>query len=149
MVLWISYALASAFAAAFVAIFLKLSIAKIGPLLSAAMYATITSILLITACFVTRKLDGFSWGLLQSKEGVCVLLAGLAGSISWILYMTALQYGLVTQVFSVERTSILFVIILSTIILGETLTMRTTAGALLILIGAYLISTTTDVMVRQ
>jgi len=149
MILWISYALVSAFAAALVTIFIKLGIQKIDPTLAAAIRSVVACFFLVFTSFAMGKFDGFTIQSLYSKDGAYIMLAGLAGSLSWIFYMAALKHGLASQVISVERMSILFVIILSALVLGEALTIRSVIGALFILIGAFLVSTTADMMIQQ
>ncbi|KKU16235.1 MAG: hypothetical protein UX26_C0030G0004 [Parcubacteria group bacterium GW2011_GWC1_45_9] len=63
--------------------------------------------------FLSGKLNNFSFGMLAGKDGVLILLSGLAGAISWLFYFLALKTGLASKVSAVDRLSLVFVIILS------------------------------------
>jgi transporter family protein len=69
---------------------------------------------------------------LTQREYLFILLSGLAGGASWILYFIALQRGGAGRVAIVDRSSVLFVIVLATLILREELTVRKIIVAILV-----------------
>ena len=68
-----------------------------------------------------------------------IVLAAIAGAASWLFYFEALAKGPATGVVAIDRLSIVFVVFLSALILGEALTVKSIAGAALIIGGAYLL----------
>jgi transporter family protein len=63
----------------------------------------------------------------------------VATGLSWIFYFKALQIGKVTQVAPVDKLSVALTIVLSVVFLGESLTLKTAIGALLIIAGTVLL----------
>jgi len=63
----------------------------------------------------------------------------VATGLSWIFYFKALQIGKVTQVAPVDKLSVALTIGLSVVFLGESLTLKTAIGALLIIAGTVLL----------
>ena len=141
MVLWIVYALASAFAAAVAIIFIKLGTKHIDPTLIATIHGVTSAIFLVATSFAMNKFQHFSFQTLFSEPGLYIILAGIFGGLSWVFFTSAFKYGFASKVYAIDRISIVFVVILSIFVLGETLYVKTAAGALLMLLGAYLIST--------
>ncbi|GIL22112.1 MAG: hypothetical protein BroJett042_06250 [Bacteroidota bacterium] len=73
-----------------------------------------------------------------SKQGIIFLIiSGIATGLSWLFYFKALQLGNVSQVASVDKLSVALTIILAITFLGETLTLRTAIGAVLIIAGTF------------
>jgi len=145
---WVLYALLSAFAASLATIFVKLGIKNFDPTLAATVRSTIACLFLVVTSFAMGKFNHFLPQSLYSKDGVYVLLSGVTGAISWIFYMSALKHGLASQVVSIDRTSIVFIAILSALILGETLHTRSVIGMLLVMAGAYLVTTANGTMMK-
>ena len=90
--------------------------------------------------FSLKKLDH---GALQNAsyfEIGLIMLAGITGGFSWIFYLYALKNGPALQVATVDRLgSIVFILVLSALLLGETLYAKQAIGALLIVLGMYFV----------
>ena len=132
--MWIVYALLSAIFAALVAIFGKLGLKNIDSTLATTIRAIIMAVFLF---FVSLSFKKFS-----SREWILIALSGIAGALSWIFYFSALKSnaGLASKVSAIDRLSIVFVIFLAAIFLGEKLNIKSILGALSITLGAILIS---------
>lgn len=95
--------------------------------------------LVLTSIFL-NKFNGFTFGSLRGKDWILISLAGVAGALSWLCYFFALKIGDVNKVVAIDRLSIILVVILSTLFLGETFGWKTALGAVLMVGGAILIS---------
>jgi len=60
--------------------------------------------------------------------------------LSWLCYFRALEIGPVSGVVSVEKLSVVLVVAMSAILLGEWLTWQVAIGALLLAVGAFMVS---------
>jgi transporter family protein len=68
-----------------------------------------------------------------------IIFSGIAGALSWLFYFFALKYGPATGVAALDRLSVVFVVILAAMFLGEALTIKSLAGLILLIIGAILL----------
>ncbi|HCI05169.1 TPA: EamA family transporter [Patescibacteria group bacterium] len=137
---WLVFSILSAGFAALVAIFAKLGLKSVDSNLVAIVRAVVMALFLLGFGFLSGKLNNFSFGMLAGKDGVLILLSGLAGAISWLFYFLALKTGLASKVSAVDRLSLVFVIVLSVLFLGEKLTLKTALGAALMVLGAILVA---------
>ena len=138
--MWLLYAFLSALFAAAVAIFGKLGLKNIDPTLATTIRSIIMAGFLFVVSFFLNKFDGFSFGSLRGKDWLLIVSAGVAGALSWLFYFIALKEGVTTKVVAIDRLSILMVVILSALLLGETFGWKVILGALLMAGGAILIS---------
>jgi transporter family protein len=67
-------------------------------------------------------------------------LSGLATGLSWLCYFRALQLGPASRVAPVDKLSVVLVIILAAVVLGERLTLSKIAGGALIALGAIILA---------
>lgn len=138
--MWIVYALLSAFTAALVAIFAKLGLKNIDSTLATTVRAVIMALFLLSLAAAFRKFDGFSLASFSGKEWVLIILSGIAGALSWLFYFFALKTGTASQVVAIDKLSIVFVLILAAIFLGEAFTWRVAVGGLLMTLGAIFLT---------
>ncbi len=133
---WIIFALLSALFAALVAIFGKIGIGSIDTTLATTVRAAIMfGFLLLVSLFSgvfqnIKQIDSKSLGI--------IALSGIAGALSWLFYFYALKKGPASGVAALDRLSVVFVLFLAFLFLGENLTLKSVAGAILITIGAIL-----------
>ncbi len=137
--MWLFYAFLSAFMAALVAIFAKLGLKTIDPTLATTVRAIIMALFLVFVALALNKFNGFTLESFTGREWILIILSAVAGALSWLFYFFALKTGNVVQVAAIDRLSVVFVIILAAIVLGEALTWKTMLGGLLIVGGALLI----------
>ena len=138
--MWLVYAFLSAIMAALVAIFAKLGLEDLDSTLATTIRAIIMALFLVLVSFFLNKFDGFSIASLGSKEWLLIALAGIAGALSWLFYFYALKIGFATEVVAIDRLSIVFVVVLAALFLGEGFGIKVILGALLMTGGAILIT---------
>ena len=138
--MWLLYAFFSALGAALVAIFAKLGLQNIDSTLATTIRAIIMASFLVIVSFFLKKFDGFSLTSFGSKEWLLIVLAGIAGALSWLFYFFALKMGNATGVVAIDRLSVVFVVVLAALFLGEGFGWKVVLGALLMAGGALLIT---------
>ena len=138
--MWILYAFLSAFFAALVAITAKIGLERLDATLATTIRAIIMAGFFIVASVALKKFNGFSLAELSSKEGVFIVISGLVGALSWLFYFWALKAGNASQVAAIDRLSIVFVVVIAGLLLGESLGWKALLGASLMALGAILIS---------
>ena len=137
--IYIIFALLSALTASLVAIFGKLGLKNVDPTLATTIRSLIMAVFLILTSLFLRKFENFSLSSFTSKDWLLIILAGISGALSWLFYFWALKFGPASHVAVIDRLSLVFVIILSALILGEVFNLKTFIGMILIVIGAILI----------
>ncbi|MCB9802910.1 EamA family transporter [Candidatus Nomurabacteria bacterium] len=138
MQLWIVYALLSAGFAALVAIFGKIGIQNLDSTLATSVRAVVMAGFLVIVSFFLGKFELLS--TIHSKALIFIVLSGVAGALSWLFYFFALKHGQATGVASLDRLSVVFVLIFAILFLGEKLTWLKAIGAILLTGGAILMS---------
>lgn len=134
--MYLVFALLSAVTAALVAIFAKIGLSKVDTTLATAIRSVVMATLLVSATLLLKKWD---FSQIGNKAYLFILASGIAGAASWLFYFLALKFGPATTVVAIDRLSVVFVIILATIFLGESLTAKTIIGGILIVLGALLL----------
>lgn len=135
--MWLIYALLSALFAALTAVFAKVGVKNIDSDLATAVR---TSVVLVLAWAIVMfkgslsSLQGFS-----KNTWLFLLLSGVATGLSWLFYFKAIQIGKLSQVAPVDKLSVALTIIFAVIFLGETLTLKSAAGAGLIVVGVLVL----------
>jgi len=138
--LWLVFALLSAISAALVAIFGKIGLQNIDTNTATAIRAVVMAIFLILVIIFQGKLHNIQPILANHKAFLFIILSGLAGAISWLFYFWALKLGKIQQIVPIDRLSIIFALLLAFIFLGEKLSLKAIAGAIIMVIGAILVS---------
>lgn len=138
--MWLFFAFLSAITAAAVAIFAKLGLKNIDTTLATTIRSIIMALFLVLTSLMLGKFRGFNFYALSGKEWTLIVLAGISGALSWLFYFFALKLGVATKVAAIDRLSLVFVIILASLFLGEALTWRTALGALVMVSGALIIN---------
>lgn len=131
---WIPLSLLSALFASGVAIFGKLGLKEVDPIL-----ATTIRVVIMAVFFLVVSYTVHSYSLLhtiQSRTLMYITLSGISGALSWLCYFYALKNGPAGGVASLDRLSVVFVVILAALLLGESITVKTGIGAVLVVLGA-------------
>jgi transporter family protein len=136
---YIILALFSALTASLVAIFGKLGLKNIDPTIATTIRSLIMAVFLVIVSLFLKKFENFSLNLFTSKDWLLIILAGISGALSWLFYFWALKFGPASHVAVIDRLSLVFVILLSALILGETFNLKVFVGMILIVLGAILI----------
>jgi transporter family protein len=135
--MWWIFALLSAFFAALTAIFAKIGIKGVDTDLATAIR---TVIILVIAWGIALARGGVGGlGGLSKTNWMFLVFSGCATGLSWICYFKALQLGEVSQVAPVDKLSVAIAIILAAVFLKEPLTLKTMAGAALIIGGTFVL----------
>lgn len=140
MHMWLILALLSAFTAALVALFGKMGLKGVDATLATALRSIIMALFMVATAIALGKFKGFTMQSLDSKGWLFIVLAGVAGALSWLFYFWAIKLGNVSAVAAIDRLSIVFVVILAAILLGEVFTKYTALGSVLVVLGALLIA---------
>jgi transporter family protein len=69
-----------------------------------------------------------------------IILSGVAGALSWLFYFAALKLADASKVAPVDRASVLIVMVLAALFLGERITLKTATAGVLIFIGLLLLA---------
>jgi bacterial/archaeal transporter family protein len=137
---WTLAAFISAGFAALVAIFGKLGVQGIDSTLATTVRAIIMATFLFIVSLSLGKFKGFELTSFTGREWLFITLAGIAGALSWLFYFVALKNGPATAVSAIDRTSIIFVVLLAALLLGEAFGWKQALGAIFIALGAYLVT---------
>lgn len=94
------------------------------------------ALFLVIVAFSLNKFSNLE--SITGKTLLFIILSGIAGALSWLSYFLAIKYGPVAGVVAIDRTSVVFALILAALFLGEVFTWKTALGGALILGGALL-----------
>ena len=137
---WLLYALLSAIFASLVAIFGKVGLQGLDSTTATAVRAVVMAVFLIGVVIMLGKGSFVAEIAGNSNAMKFIVLSGVAGALSWLFYFLALQKGSVSQVVPIDRSSVVFALVLAAVFLGEKITLQSAAGAALIVIGAILVA---------
>ncbi len=135
---WIILALAGAVMAALVAIFGKIGMQNMDSTFATTIRAIVMAIFLIITSAFLGKLNFEQLAL--NKEFFWIVLSAIAGALSWVFMFAALKLGPASAVSAIDRLSIVFVVLLAALFLGEALTIKSILGTILIVAGALLVT---------
>ena len=135
--MWITYALLAAVFAAAVAILGKIGLKEVDSTLATTIRAVVMAIFLLGAAAVLQKFSLIK--TVGNQTLTFIIFSGVAGALSWLFYFLALKYGPATGVAALDRLSVVFVVILAAMFLGEALTFKSVSGLVLLVLGALLL----------
>ena len=135
---WRFWALGSAGFAALTAILAKLGVAGVDANLATAVRTGVVLLFSWALVGVTGEARGVA--ALSPRAWTFLVLSGLATGLSWLCYFRALQLGEASRVAPVDKLSVVFVIALAAVFLGEKLSWHQWVGGSLILAGAVVIA---------
>lgn len=136
---WLGWALLSALFAAGTAVLAKIGVSGIDSNFATAIRTSVIVIFTWAIAFATRGSSG-SFTNPSSRTWLFLVLSGIATGLSWICYFHALQLGPASRVAPVDKLSVVLVILLSALLLGERLTWGKSLGALLIFAGVIVVT---------
>jgi len=132
--MWKIYALLSAIFAALTAILSKVGVKGISGNVATAVRTTVVVLLAWLIVLFNKQIK--ETGEISKRNLLFLVLAGTATGLSWIFYFKALETGEVSKVAPIDKLSVVFVIILSFLLLGEPIETKTIIGGILITAGA-------------
>jgi transporter family protein len=136
--MWILWAVLASLSAALVMVFTKIGLKTVDSSLAFAIQAVL--ILCITWAVVISQSSYTGLKNIDQKAWIMLILAGIATTLSTLFSFKALTMGPASFVVTIERTSLVFTLILSVVFLKEKLTWQLVTGGLLVLSGAILIA---------
>lgn len=116
--MWIFYAIGSALFAALTAITAKIGITNVESNLGTAMIRTFIVLIIATGIVVSTK-SFQQIPNISTKSWIFLIISGIMTGLSWLCYFKALQLGETTKVVTIDKFSLIFVLILSALILKE------------------------------
>lgn len=138
--MWVIMAITSAFLASLVAIFGKLGLKGIDTVMATTLRSLVMAGFLLPLSLLLGRLSSTKLAEVGARDWWLIVASGLAGALSWLAYFAALKAGPASAVAALDRLSILFVLLLAVLFLGESFTWRAGMGAFLVLIGAILMT---------
>ena len=135
---WQLWALGSAVFAAITAITAKIGVSGVDSNLATAIRTVVIGLFAWAIAWRIGALSQISE--IGSRTWLFLVLSGLATGASWLCYFRALQLGPAARVAPVDKLSVVFVIVLAALFLGETLTWRAAVGGACIALGAWILA---------
>lgn len=135
--MWAIFALLSAVFAALTSIFAKIGIENVNSNLATAIRTVVVLLMAWGIVLMTGKLNQLPD--ISSKSWIFLILSGLATGLSWLCYFYALQIGEASKVVPVDKFSVVITMVMAFFILGETITIKTIVGGILITLGTLVL----------
>ena len=137
--MWLIYALLDALMAAISIILTKAGVKNLNPVLAFALQAIV--ILSMSWGIVLYKGNQGEMVKIDKQTWWFLIGAGVATALSSLFKFAALKTGNAGAVTSIDRSSLVFTIVLATIFLKEKLSWQLVVGGFLIVAGAVIIAT--------
>ena len=137
--LWLCFAVGSAFFAGITAVLAKIGIQKINSTLATAIRTVVVLVFSWLMVFIAGSQDQISQ--ITGKTLCFLVLSGLSTGASWLCYFKALQLGDVNKVAPIDKSSTVLTILLAFLLLGEPISVPQIFGVLGIGIGTLLMIT--------
>ena len=134
--MWILYALGSAVFAALTAITSKVGVSGINSNLATSIRTFVVLIISTGIVFSTKEFQNIT--SIPQKTWIFLVISGLMTGLSWLCYFKALQMGETSRVVTIDKFSLVFVLLLSAIFLRETINFKMIFGCILITVGTIL-----------
>ncbi|PHK23099.1 membrane protein [Nostoc linckia z15] len=135
--MWWVYAILSAVFAALTAIFSKMGVSNVNSNLATGIRSVV--ILFMIWAIVLARGEAKNIGTLSRHNVIFLAISGIATGLSWIFYFKALSMAEVSKVAPVDKLSLALTLIFAVLFLGEEVTLKTAAGAALIIVGTLLL----------
>lgn len=136
--MWLFFAILSALMAAGMTIIGKLGLKNIEPTLATGVRSLVMFLFMLSVVGFTGKLKQIAF--VDSKSLSIIVASAVLGALSWLCYFIALKYAPATKVAAIDRLSLILVIILSVLFLGEKGNAKLAVGSLLATAGIVLIT---------
>ena len=135
---WLPWALLSAVFAAATALLAKVGISGVDSNLATAIRTTVILVFTWAIALGLEKHNGLAD--IGRRSWLFLVLSGIATGLSWLCYFRALQLGPSSSVAPVDKLSVVLVIVLAWLFLGESLTPLKVLGGTLISAGALVLA---------
>jgi transporter family protein len=135
---WFTWALLSALFAGITAILAKVGVEHVDSNLATAIRTTV--VLVISWAIALVAAPAGSLAVPARRTLLFLALSGVATGLSWVCYFRALQVGEASRVAPVDKLSVVFVIALAAIFLGERITLQVAIGGALVVAGSIVLA---------
>jgi bacterial/archaeal transporter family protein len=135
--MWLLYALGASITAALMTVVGKTALKNIDPTFATGIRSIVMCIFMILVVVLSGKMKYLH--SLDKNALIAIIASAIFGALSWLFYFLALKDGSANKVAAIDRTSIVFIILLSIFFLAEKLTIKTAIGGILIALGAIAI----------
>lgn len=135
---WVIYAIISACFAGFTSVIAKQGLVGISSELGLTVRTLFVCVFVLI--FAAMVVDPVEIKSLQRVNYIWLGLSGITTAGSWIFYYKALKVGDVATVALIDKGSVVIAILLAWWLLKEVITLRTAAGAILVLAGMLIIA---------
>lgn len=135
--MWLIFAILSSLFASIMTILMKVGLKNLDSTLVTCLRTSIVFILLWIIIFIFNKQKEIK--SINMNEWKYIVLASFATCLTWVFYFLALKQTTISKVVAVDRLSIVFSIIFSSIFLKEKLTLMTLIGITILVIGTVLV----------
>lgn len=135
---WILYALISMVFAGFTSVIAKLGLSGISGELGLAIRTCFVFVFVVV--FAVLSVPASQLSTLGRTNYFWLGLSGVTTAVSWVFYYKAIKDGQVSTVALIDKASVVVAVFLAALILKEKITLRTIAGAVLMMAGLLFIS---------
>lgn len=136
--MWIVFSLLAAFTAAVVVTLTKLGVQRVAPTLAFAIQAVL--ILLVSWTVVIARGGLPELAQIDRRSAIFLVVAGVLTTLSSLFSFQAIKLGPAAQAGTLDKVSLVFILLLSAFVLKEKLSWQIIVGAGLMLIGAVTIA---------
>jgi transporter family protein len=143
---WLGLGLIAALGGAGVAVLGKIGLTGVDATTATTLRSVVMTVALLAVFLATGRLGTVR--MVDGRALTFIVLAALSGAISWLAYFAALRIGAATQVASIDRLSLAFVLLLSAAFLGERYGWRGWVGIGLVVVGIVLVASDPTPRVR-
>lgn len=135
---WVSYAIISMLFAGLTSVIAKFGLKNVSGDTGLAVRTIVVFILIWANALFFQDVRQFR--NLDKSAITFLAISGVTTTLSWIFYYRAIKVGPVSQVALIDKGSIVIALLLSVWILKEPLSIKTVAGAVLIVAGLLVIA---------
>lgn len=136
---WVAYAFLAAISAAIVGVLSKIGIAGMDATVATTIRGLSIAVFMGGAALVLGRFDGLA--TTAPKTILFIVLTGIFGGLSWLWGFLALKAGGdATAVNAIDKLSLVFLLVLAILFLGEEFTWTKAAGVVLIFLGTLIVS---------
>lgn len=136
--MWLIFALLSAFFAAVTSILAKVGIEGVNSNLATAIRTAVVLVMSWGMVFLTNAQGGITE--ISKRSWIFLILSGLATGISWLCYYKALQIGETSKVVPIDKLSVVITLVMAFVFLHEKFTPKSLLGCILIAAGTLIMT---------
>ena len=89
------------------------------------------ALFLVIISFSLKKFRGFNFIALSNRDWLLIVVVGIFGALSWLFYFFALKNGPVMPAVAIDRLSLVFVLVLALMFLGESFSLKAVVGGVI------------------